>query len=229
MSYVFEPPARSSLAIAGEAARFAVRRIFCVGRNYSEHVREMGGDAKGTPIFFTKPADALVANGGAITYPLNTNDLHHEIELVLAIGRGGANIAAGDARAHIYGYAVGCDLTRRDRQSEAKKAGAPWDVGKAFDQSAPIAAISPTAKVGHLAKGRIWCAVNGVSRQDADLEAMIWSVPEIVAHLSASFELAAGDLVFTGTPAGVGPLVAGDVLTGGVAGLEDLRFRVAPR
>ena len=228
--YVIEPPPRAALAVVGERRAFPIRRTFCVGKNYADHVREMGGDErKGTPIFFAKPADALVANGTAIAYPSNTADLHHEVEMVLAIGEGGADIAEADALQHIYGYAVGCDLTRRDRQAEAKRAGAPWDVAKGFDQSAPVAPLTPVAACGHLAKGRIWLAVNGAVRQDSDIAEMIWGAPEIIAHLSRSFALAPGDLIFTGTPSGVGALEVGDVVTGGVEGLSELRFSIGPR
>jgi fumarylpyruvate hydrolase len=228
MDFVIDPPPRAVTAVEGGGA-FPVRRIFCVGRNYADHVREMGGDAKGSPVFFTKPADAVVENGAAIAYPSNTADLHHEIELVLALGAGGADISEREALTHIYGYAVGCDLTRRDRQAEAKEVGAPWDVAKAFDQSAPLAPIRPASACGHLKAGGIWLAVNGAARQGADLAEMIWSVPEIIAHLSRAFVLKPGDLIFTGTPAGVGPLVPGDVVTGGVEGLSDLRFSIATR
>lgn len=222
--YVVKAPAQPVIAVNGETRVFPIRRIFCVGRNYADHVQEMGGE-KGEPIFFTKPADTVVANGATIPYALNTANLHFEIELVLALGKGGAHIAEVDALDHIYGYAVGCDLTRRDRQAEAKQAGAPWDVAKAFDQSAPIAPISPGA---HIARGRIWLSVNGQKRQDADISDMIWGPAEIIASLSRSFTLAAGDVIFTGTPAGVGPLKPGDHVQGGVAGLSDLTFSVAP-
>lgn len=223
MSYVFDPPAQASVAIAGSAARFPVRRIFCVGRNYADHVREMGADPKSEPpIFFTKPADALVESGAVIAYAQNTQNLHFEIELVVAIGKGGREIAADAALAHVWGYGAGVDLTRRDRQNEMKKAGAPWDIAKAFDQSAPISAL---VKAGaHPNAGRIWLSVNGVVKQDADLAQMIWSVPEIIATLSRSWALAPGDLIFTGTPAGVGPIVAGDEVAGGVEGVGEVRF-----
>lgn len=218
------------MAVAGSAARFPVRRIFCAGRNYADHVREMGADPKSDPpIFFTKPADAVVDSGTTIPYPADTANLHHEVELVLAIGRGGAGIAEALALDHVWGYAVGVDLTRRDRQAEAKKAGAPWDAAKAFDQSAPIGAITQSAQLGHLNKGRIWLAVNGQILQDADLDQMIWTVPEIVAAVSRSWELKPGDLIFTGTPSGVGPLVAGDRVSCGIAGLGDLMFSIGPR
>jgi fumarylpyruvate hydrolase len=207
-----------------------VRRIFCVGRNYADHVREMGDDPKsGSPIFFAKPADAVVESGAAIAYALNTANLHYEAELVAAIGKGGEAISVGRALDHVWGYGVGCDLTRRDRQAEAKQAGAPWDVAKAFDQSAPLGPLTPASVCGHLEAGRIWLRVNGAIKQDADLRDMIWSVPEIIAALSRSWRLAAGDLVFTGTPAGVGPLVAGDVVRCGVQGLSELSFSIAGR
>jgi fumarylpyruvate hydrolase len=223
--FVVNAPLRPAVAVAGMTAVFPIRRIFCVGRNYADHVKEMGGE-KGEPVFFTKPADAVVANAAAIPYALNTSNLHHEIELVLALGAGGTHIAEADSLNHIYGYAVGCDLTRRDRQAEAKQAGAPWDVAKAFDQSAPLSPITPASSSGHVARGRIWLSVNGETRQDADIADMIWSVPEIIAHLSRSFELRPGDLIFTGTPAGVGPLNRGDHIAGGVDGLTELRFSV---
>ena len=230
MVYVIDAPSPASVAIVGNGARFPVRRIFCVGRNYADHVREMGNDPKSEPpIFFTKPADAVVESGAAIAYPLNTENLHFEVELVVAIGKGGTRIAADAAPAHIWGYAVGVDLTRRDRQAEAKKAGAPWDAAKAFDQSAPIGALTPASACGHPRSGRISLSVNGAVKQDADIDQMIWSVPEIVTALSASWELAAGDLIFTGTPAGVGPIVAGDRVTAEVAGLSPLTFSLIAR
>jgi fumarylpyruvate hydrolase len=228
MSYVFEPPQQASVAVVGGDARFPVRRIFCVGRNYADHAREMGADPKSQPpVFFTKPADAVAESGAVLRYPLNTSQLHHEVELVLAIGKGGAAIAENDALDHIWGYAVGVDLTRRDRQAEAKQAGAPWDVAKAFDESAPIGAITPVGVCGALNKGRIWLSVNGAVRQDADLSQMIWSIPEIIAALSRSWALRPGDLVFTGTPSGVGPLERGDQTACGADGLSPLNFSVA--
>ncbi|MDX2274006.1 MAG: fumarylacetoacetate hydrolase family protein [Hyphomonadaceae bacterium] len=223
--FVVKAPPQAAVPVLGERGLFPIRRIFCVGRNYAEHVKEMGGE-KGEPIFFTKPADAVVANNAAIPYALNTSNLHYEIELVLAIGKGGVGIAAADALDHIYGYAVGCDLTRRDRQAEAKQAGAPWDVAKAFDQSAPIAPITRAAQIGHPARGRIWLSVNGETKQDADIADMIWSPVEIIAHLSRSFALQPGDLIFTGTPAGVGAIGPGDAVLGGIEGLTQLAFSV---
>jgi fumarylpyruvate hydrolase len=230
MSFVLDPPKPPSVAVADATARFPVRRIFCVGRNYAEHVREMGNDPKSEPpIFFTKPADAVVESGAAIPYAANTANLHHEVEMVLALGKGGADIAETDALGCIWGYGVGVDLTRRDRQAEAKQAGAPWDAAKAFDNSAPVGALTPTAKAGHPNKGRIWLSVNGAVKQDADIADMIWSVSEIIAHLSRSWTLQPGDLIFTGTPSGVGPLKPGDVVACGVEGLSELEFSVEER
>lgn len=227
MKYVIEAPAQAAAAIVGTQARFPVRRIFCVGKNYADHVKEMGGGWKGDPVFFTKPADALVENGAAIPFPTQTDNLHHEIELVIALKQGGASIDETHALQCVFGYGVGCDLTRRDRQQEAKDKGAPWDVAKAFDNSAPLSALTPVADGAHVRAGRIWLAVNGVTRQDADVADMIWSAPEIIASLSRWFELKPGDLIFTGTPAGVGKLAPGDVVAGGVEGLDELRFSLA--
>lgn len=224
--FAFPPPMIPSVEIAGTQQRFPVHRIYCVGRNYGDHVREMGFDPKGAPVFFTKPPDALVANGATVPYPPRTQNLHHEIELVVAIGLAGRNISADKAHAHVFGYAAGNDLTRRDLQAEAKKKGLPWDTGKAFDASAPLAAIRSAAR-GHLERGRIWLTVNGEMRQQSDVAEMIWSVPEIIAELSSLFELQAGDLIFTGTPAGVGAVRPGDQLEGGIEGLEVLRNAIA--
>ena len=221
--YAFAPVVAPSVAIAGSSARFPVHRIYCVGRNYVEHAHEMGSDpSRDPPIFFTKPADAVVANGGAVPYPPRTANLHHEIELVIAIGRGGRAISPSAALDYVFGYAAGNDLTRRDLQNAAKKRGEPWDTSKAFDCSAPIAAIRP-ASLGHLDRGRIWLEVNGEPRQRGDIQDLIWKVPEIIAELSAFYALQPGDLIFTGTPAGVGPLMPGDRIEGGIEGLEVLR------
>jgi fumarylpyruvate hydrolase len=226
MSFVFEP-APQAFATIDAGGRFPIRRIFCVGRNYADHVREMGNDPKSEPpIFFTKPGDAVVPTGAAIPYALNTENLHYEVELVLAIGKTGVNLAEADALTHVWGYGVGVDLTRRDRQGEAKKAGAPWDVGKAFDESAPLSALTQASPSDG---ARIWLSVNGVTKQDAKLSDMIWSVSEIVAHLSRSWTLQPGDLVYTGTPAGVGPIVPGDAVTCGVDGLPELAFKIVSR
>jgi fumarylpyruvate hydrolase len=222
MSYVFPPAEQPSVEIKGRIERFPVNRIYCVGRNYAAHAREMGNDPdREPPFFFTKPANAVVPNHSRIPYPPRTSNLHHEIELVIAIGKGGKNIPIDSAVEHVFGYAVGNDLTRRDLQFEARDKGRPWDTGKAFDRSAPVTAIHPTPGRG-FAKGRIWLAVNGELRQQADISDLIWDVPEIIAELSTLFELAPGDLIYTGTPAGVGAIRSGDRVEGGVDGLETL-------
>jgi fumarylpyruvate hydrolase len=221
--YVFPAPAQPSVEIARFDARFPVHRIYCVGRNYAAHAREMGQDPdREPPFFFMKPADAIVGNHQTIPFPVRTNNLHHEIEFVVALGRGGKNILAAQAVDCIYGYAVGNDLTRRDLQSEARDKGRPWATAKAFDRSAIISAIHPVSEVGHPQAGRIWLNINGELRQEGDLSELIWSVPEIIAELSTLFELAAGDLIFTGTPAGVSALKPGDYLEGGVEGVDTL-------
>ncbi len=228
--YVIAPPQQASIAVRGTTARFPVRRIFCVGRNYAAHAREMGRDPdREPPFFFTKPADAVVENGTTVPYPPDTGNLHYEIELVVAIGTGGRDIADIDVPAHLWGATVGIDLTRRDLQLDARDKGRPWDWGKAFDRSAPIAPLVPIADVPSLTEGRIWLAVNGETKQDADIADLIWSVNEHVSILSRSMELAAGDLVMTGTPAGVGPVVPGDVITGAVDGLADIAITIGER
>lgn len=226
MTYAFEPPPQPTVSIAGSDARFPVRRIFCVGRNYAEHVREMGNDPNEQPIFFTKPADAVVQSGAAIPYPANTSDWHHEVELVIAIGQGGANIDAAAALDHVWGYGVGVDLTLRDRQADAKKGGKPWDIAKGGDFSAPISALTPVSASGHPSASRIWLSVNGETRQDANTDQMIWKTPAIIAALSRAWILQPGDLVFTGSPAGVTALQRGDAIACGVDGLSELRFSV---
>lgn len=227
MSYVIDPPSQPSVAVVASAARFPVRRILCVGRNYADHVKEMGNDPKSEPpLFFSKPADAVVESGAVIIYPSNTSNLHHEVELVIAIGRGGSNIAESAALDHVWGYGVGVDLTRRDRQAEAKKAGTPWDTAKGFDHSAPVSALTPAAQAGDVRNARIWLKVNGETRQDASTHDMIWSVPEIIAALSRWWDLAPGDLIFTGSPSGVSAIAAGDVVECGVAGLAELKFAI---
>ncbi len=224
MAFVIAEPARSVVPVAGSQDQFPVRRIYCVGRNYAAHAREMGFDPdREPPFFFTKPADAVVRNGATLPFPLATKNLHHEIELVAAIGKGGVAIAEKDALSHVWGYAVGLDMTRRDLQIASRDKGRPWDAGKAFDQGAPISALVPAAKIGHPAKGRIWLNVNGEKRQDSDLANMIWSLPETIAHLSKLFRLEPGDLIFTGTPDGVGKVEPGDVLEGGVEGVGELK------
>ena len=225
--FSFPPGEPVSVAVAGTHARFPVHRIYCVGRNYADHVREMGNDVREPPVFFMKPADAVVASGAAIAYPPGTSNLHHEVELVVALGRGGRNLAPAAALGHVFGYAVGNDLTRRDLQNAAKERRQPWDTAKGFDNSAPLGALRPAA-AGHPARGRIWLSVNGQLRQESDLAEMIWDVPHILATLSQLFELRAGDLVFTGTPAGVGPLTPGDAVEAGIDGLESLQHSIAP-
>jgi fumarylpyruvate hydrolase len=229
MSLVIAPPAPVSLPVAGGGV-FPVRRIYCVGRNYAEHAQEMGFTGREPPFFFMKPADALVpvaaGETGSIDYPTLTANLHHEIELVVAIGVGGSSIAAADAPAHIWGYAVGLDMTRRDLQGEMKKQGRPWEIGKAFDQSAPIAPLHTKAQTGELLEGAITLAVNGVQKQKGDLRELIWSVDETIEQLSAAWRLEPGDLIFTGTPAGVGAVVRGDVMEGAIAGLGTLKVAV---
>ena len=227
MEYVIPAPPIPSLAVEGAHGRFPVHRIYCVGRNYAEHAREMGHDPdREPPFFFMKPADALVTDGGDFAYPAGSVDVHHELELVVALARGGARIPAARALDHVYGYAVGLDMTRRDLQAEAKKMGRPWDVGKAFDGSAPCTPIRPVAEIGHPTKGAVWLEVNGALRQRGDLAQLIWKIPEMIAYLSTLFTLAPGDLIFTGTPAGVGPVERGDVLRGGVDGVGTLTVRV---
>lgn len=228
MDYAFPPPPRPSLAIDGQSARFPVRRIFCVGRNYLDHVREMGNDEREPPFFFTKPADAVVESGATIPYPPQTQDLHHEIELCVLVGSGGARIAPEAVMSHLWGAAVGIDLTRRDLQTQAKRMGRPWDMGKAFDASAPIGPARPIADVPSVTSGRIWLTVNGAARQGADLADMIWSVADHVSYLSHTMRLERGDVIMTGTPAGVGPVGPGDVIAGGVAGLPDVTVTIGP-
>jgi fumarylpyruvate hydrolase len=225
--YAFPPLPQPSVAIDGRTERYPVHRIYCVGRNYAAHAREMGmKPGKESPFYFSKPADAVVPSGSDVPMPPRSIDVHHEIELVVAIGRGGRNIAAVDARDHIFGYTVGNDLTRRDLQSAAKDKGRPWDVAKGFDCSAPIAPIRPVGDMGHIVRGRIWLSVNGNLRQQADIADMLCAVPELIADLSTYFTLVPGDLLFTGTPAGVGRLVTGDLVEGGVEGVTTLVHRM---
>jgi fumarylpyruvate hydrolase len=227
MGHVVPVPPQPFVPVAG-GDLFPVRRIWCVGRNYAEHAREMGGDPeREAPFFFAKPADSVVTGGAEVPYPPATTDLHFEMELVVAIGMGGVDIDPADALDHVYGYAVGLDMTRRDLQAAAKKAGRPWTMAKGFDHSAPIGEIAPAARIGHPSRGRIRLAVNGTVRQDADVADMIWSVPEIIAALSRLVRLQAGDLVFTGTPAGVGAVVRGDVIEGAVEGVGTVSATIA--
>ncbi len=230
MSYVFPPPATVSVPVAGRPERFAVHRIYCVGRNYEEHAKEMGFTGREPPFFFMKPADAIVVvpAGGAATidYPRLTRNLHHEIELVIAIGKPGRNIAAAQALDHVFGYAVGLDMTRRDLQNDMKKQGRPWCIGKGFDQSAPIGPITPLALAGDVAHADIHVQVNGQDRQRSNVSRLIWSIPETIEHLSAAWDLQPGDLIYSGTPEGVAAVVAGDIMVGGVTGLESIRVIV---
>lgn len=223
---IFEIP-EPSVPIAGSDDVFPVHRIYCVGRNYAAHAREMGHDPSRTPpVFFMKPADAIVPSGSSVAYPSRTENLQHEIELVVAIGEPGRNIPADKALDHVFGYAAGIDLTRRDLQLQAKESRGTWDTAKGFDQSAPISALHRATDIGHPDSGRIWLSVNGEIRQNADLNELIWSVPEAIAELSTYFALAPGDLVFTGTPAGVGPLEVGDEVTAGIEGIDELAITI---
>jgi len=231
MSFVFAPPAPAAVPIAGSQHAFPVRRVYCVGRNYAAHAREMGFDPdREPPFFFCKPADAVVpvADGHTLElpYPPETANLHYEIELVAAIGKGGANIAVGDALQHVWGYAVGLDMTRRDLQMKMREAGRPWELGKAFDQSAPIGPLHPAGAMRNIHQAAIWLQVNGADKQRSDIGKLIWSVAETIAYLSKYFRLEAGDLIYTGTPEGVGPVVRGDKMTGGVDGLGTLNVQM---
>ncbi len=224
---LWEPP---SLPVSGSADRFPVRRIYCVGRNYAAHAREMGADPdREPPFFFTKPADALVQDGEPMPYPPQTAELHHEIELVVAIGHGGRTIPEAAALDHVFGYGVGLDMTRRDLQQAAKAKGRPWDMAKGFDRSAPIGSLAPAATSGHPDTAAIRLRVNGAVRQEGDIADMIWSVPETIAHLSGLVDLAPGDLIMTGTPEGVAGVLPGDLMEGEVAGVGTIRTPVAPR
>jgi fumarylpyruvate hydrolase len=226
LAYVIPPPPVVALPIRDTADLFPVHRIFCVGRNYAEHAREMGHDPdRDPPFFFTKPPDALITDG-TFPYPARSQNVHHELELVVALAEGGFEIAPERALDKIFGYAVGLDMTRRDRQEEARKMGRPWDSAKAFDHSAPCSAIVPASAIGHPAKGSIRLDVNGELRQDGDLAQMIWKTPEVIAYLSGLFTLAPGDLIFTGTPKGVGPIRRGDRLEGRIEGVGELRIEV---
>ncbi|HEY8370786.1 MAG TPA: fumarylacetoacetate hydrolase family protein [Thermodesulfobacteriota bacterium] len=223
MAYVIEQPPIPSLPVAGSRDRFPVRRIYCIGRNYRAHAIEMGHDPdREPPFFFMKPGDAIVESGSAIPFPMATNDLHHEIELVAAIGKGGVRIPEARALEHVWGYGVGLDLTRRDLQAQAKDLRRPWDMGKGFDQSAPCSALRPAAEIGHPDSGAIWLKINGEIRQQSDLRYHIWTLPETIAILSQLVALAPGDLIFMGTPEGVGPIRPGDRLEGHVDRVGDL-------
>jgi len=230
MPYVFNPTPIVSVPVVGSAARFPVHRIYCVGRNYEDHAKEMGFTGREPPFFFMKPTDALVVvnagETGAMPYPSLTKNLHHEIELVVAIGTGGKNIKAADAGKHIFGYAVGLDMTRRDLQNEMKKQGRPWCIGKAFDQSAPIGPITPALAAGNISNAEIYLQVNGQDRQRSQVSKLIWNIAETIEHLSAAWELQPGDLIYTGTPEGVAAVVTGDTMLGAVTGLESIKITV---
>jgi fumarylpyruvate hydrolase len=230
MNYVFPPEPQIGVPVAGSDAQFPVRRIYCVGRNYAAHAREMGADERDPPFFFCKPDNTIVfcppGQTVEVPYPGQTSDYQHEIELVVAIGKGGSNIAADRAHEHVFGYAVGLDMTRRDLQSQMKKQGRPWEVGKAFDHSAPIGPIHAASKIGHPNKGALWVQVDGADRQRSDISLLIWSVPETIANLSTLFELQPGDLIYTGTPEGVNAVARGQTMKGGVEGLGEIKVRV---
>ncbi|MBD8565399.1 fumarylacetoacetate hydrolase family protein [Oxalobacteraceae sp. CFBP 8763] len=228
--FVITAPETASVAVAGSSARFPVRRVFCVGRNYAAHAREMGSDPnREPPFFFTKPADAVVPASGAVPYPPSTNDMHHEIELVVALKAGGKDIDAAQALDLVWGYGVGLDLTRRDLQAVAKDAGRPWDMAKGFDASAPCSPLHPVSDVGHPAQARIWLEVNGTLRQEGNLDEMIWPIADVIASLSRLVTLAPGDLIYSGTPSGVGALQPGDRVRGGVDGVDTFELTIAPR
>jgi len=228
MRYVFPPAPPVTLPVDGTDAVFPVARVFCVGRNYAEHAVEMGHDPdREPPFFFMKPASAVVPGGGSLPFPVATDDLHHEVELVVALGSGGERISVERALDHVFGYAVGLDMTRRDLQTQAKEMGRPWDMGKGFDRSAPMSPLRTAEAIGHPQAGAIWLRVNGERRQEGDLAQQIWKVPETIAYLSTLVELRPGDLIMTGTPAGVGRVVAGDVLEGSIEGVGKLRVEYA--
>ena len=228
--FVFTAPATPSVAVSGSSSRFPVRRVFCVGRNYASHAREMGSDPnREPPFFFTKPADAVVPASGAVPYPPSTDDLHHEIELVVALGAGGANIDPAQALDLVWGYGVGLDLTRRDLQAAAKDSGRPWDMAKGFDASAPCSALHPVSEVGHPAEGRVWLEVNGALRQEGNLNELIWPIADVIAYLSRFVTLAPGDLIYSGTPSGVAALKPGDRVRAGVDGVDSFELEIGAR
>ena len=230
MTYLFSPTPTTGVPIVGRDEQFPVHRVYCVGRNYEEHAKEMGFTGREPPFFFLKPADTVlvVAQGetGRMPYPTLTKNLHHEIELVVAIGKGGANIRAADAMAHVYGYAIGLDMTRRDLQNDMKKQGRPWCIGKGFDFSAPIGPITPASALGDITAAEIALQVNGQDRQRSQVSKLIWNIAETIEHLSAAWTLAPGDLIYTGTPEGVAAVVQGDTLVGSISGLGELRVQM---
>ena len=227
MNYAVPAPPQPFLPVVGTHLAFPVRRIYCVGRNYLAHVREFGHDEKAPPFFFAKASDMIVENGGTIPYPPLTQNYHYEVELVVAIAKGGANIASENALDHVYGYGVGFDMTRRDLQQAAAKTGRPWEIGKSFDQSAPCSAIYRVEQVGHFSEGEIQLTVNGTVHQHSNLNLMLWDVPHIISHLSQQVTVVPGDLIYTGTPEGVGPVVAGDTIVGRIARLGDLTIKIS--
>lgn len=228
--FVIQPAPQASVAVAGSEARFPIRRVFCVGRNYAAHAREMGKDPdREPPFFFTKPADAVVAAEGTVPYPPLTENLHHEIELVVAIGKAGANVKPEQALDLVWGYGVGVDMTRRDLQDVAKKMSRPWDWSKSFDASGPCGPLQPASSIGHPSKGAIWLKVNGETRQEGDLTELIWPVADVISYISEAMTLQPGDLIFTGTPAGVGALNPGDAVTAGVEGVGEIAFTIGKR
>ena len=229
MPFLFDPPPAPSLPVQGGSTRFPVHRIYCIGRNYADHAKEMGAQvvSRANPVFFMKPADAIVPEGSDVPYPSATHDLHHEVEMVVALAKGGSHIDAGRALKCVFGYGVGLDLTRRDLQAAMKAKGLPWDVAKGFDASAPASSLRTAADIGHPQHARLSLSVNGETRQDTDIADMIFPVPEIIAELSKLFELKPGDLIFTGTPAGVGPLARGDRFRAELQGIATLEGRIA--
>jgi fumarylpyruvate hydrolase len=225
-NYVIAPLPQAALAVQVDSKTFPVRRIWCVGRNYLEHIRELGNDERNPPFFFAKHADMVAPDGATIAYPTLTKDMQHEVELVVALKSGGLNIAAETALDHVWGYCVGIDLTRRDLQTISRKKEQPWEIGKSFDHSAPCGALRAASEIGHPASGKIWLSVNGTERQKGDLSEMIWNVPEIISKLSLQVELGAGDIIMTGTPAGVAALVPGDKIECGVDGIGTLSVTI---
>lgn len=226
MSYVFAAPETPSVEVAGRAGRFPVHRVYCVGRNYAAHAREMGHSDREAPFFFLKPADSVIPSGSEFAYPPKSKDVHHEMELVVALKSGGTDIAVEAALEHVFGYAAGLDMTRRDLQGQAKEKGRPWDVGKSFEGAAPCGAIKPVDAGGHPEAAAIWLKVNGEARQNGDIADLIWNVPEVISHLSGLFTLRAGDLIYTGTPAGVAAVQPGDDLHGGIDGVGEIKIKV---